>query len=673
MRLMDTHIHTIHALNPTAISSLDVRRPLGLSVRVSFAAMRIFLGSTTENIRDMKLVASWLRGIGAEVVPWDKIGLVYPGDRAFDRLLDIARNKVDAAIFIFAAEDRVWHRGAKVVRPRDNVVLEFGMFVAHLGVDRAIIFRKGEPALPSDLAGLQVIPHNNKAKRAIKEWYGRVSGSISFPSLAQGWQSPTLNSEKSSPIGRVRIYRSRNSSDADMYEDFCTARRATFIGVSHLHLVGYLERAIASCSDELPLEEIVVCYAASEDGALFERSNFRHNVKTSKIDIASLLMNPSVRRRLPEFRSLRFLQSTRHRTFGGCKFSRGTRGKSIYYVNHYLPGIQPKTEKMLTFRLEGSAESRGVGGELLSEYGLAFEVVTLNAESVGTFNPSPWDASVKQWRAFSGHCTAHQRSMSHLLDMAELKPCQRVLDIGTSTGDTATLMTPRGVYLTLLDSSPMMIQACRDLHGESADYFMCRAGTDEASAELGKKFDVIVCHLALPALAEDPASLGRLAAWCAFHLERSGRLALTCHNTALATPGSDYKPSADPLRQALKSVGNWENFRGLYRERPSRMFRPKEIEVAFSNSHFVIAKKETRAFEMSMKDRILMWSAPAVLDSLFDIKGLGNKIDGLIAEVEHKVWGRKTPDMLVSFWVFDRKLEATPAGAFGGPQQDISV
>ena len=52
--------------------------------------------------------------------------------------------------------DLLESRGAKAAVPRDNVLLELGMFIGHLGTDRTFMVcdRETEIKLPSDLAGV---------------------------------------------------------------------------------------------------------------------------------------------------------------------------------------------------------------------------------------------------------------------------------------------------------------------------------------------------------------------------------------------------------------------------------------------------------------------------------------------------------------------------------------
>ena len=64
----------------------------------------------------------------------------------------------DFGIFVFNPDDVVLSRGGKYAGPRDNVVLELGMFAGRLGVESTFIVmpRGANIKLPSDLLGLAV-------------------------------------------------------------------------------------------------------------------------------------------------------------------------------------------------------------------------------------------------------------------------------------------------------------------------------------------------------------------------------------------------------------------------------------------------------------------------------------------------------------------------------------
>jgi hypothetical protein len=118
--------------------------------------MKVFIGSSTESYEDLRTIGSWLEELQLEPLPWDKPGLFLPGENTLAKLLQTAED-VDAAIFIFGEDDRVWYRSDAMMQPRDNVLIEYGLFVGRLGPKRAIICRKGNPKTAADLHGITFI------------------------------------------------------------------------------------------------------------------------------------------------------------------------------------------------------------------------------------------------------------------------------------------------------------------------------------------------------------------------------------------------------------------------------------------------------------------------------------------------------------------------------------
>lgn len=74
--------------------------------------------------------------------------------------------KVDYAVFIFHPDDRVFIRDAEFDSVRDNVVLELGLFIGKLGLDKCFILiprSKGNNfRLPSDLLGVTVTTYDDQ-------------------------------------------------------------------------------------------------------------------------------------------------------------------------------------------------------------------------------------------------------------------------------------------------------------------------------------------------------------------------------------------------------------------------------------------------------------------------------------------------------------------------------
>ena len=136
--------------------------------------MRIFLGSSKESVDQMREVASWLESVaGVEAIPWDSPDLFPPGVNTLDALIRISRT-VDAAVFIFAEDDTVWYRSDMSRQPRDNVLIEYGLFLGKRGAKRAIIARSGSPKTPVDLLGMTVVDvspsKKNRAQIILKTW-----------------------------------------------------------------------------------------------------------------------------------------------------------------------------------------------------------------------------------------------------------------------------------------------------------------------------------------------------------------------------------------------------------------------------------------------------------------------------------------------------------------------
>ena len=119
--------------------------------------MKVFLASSHETIDNMREISSWIEEEGHEPLPWDSPHLFLPGENAFEKLIEISKKEVDAAVFIFGADDRVWYRADALHQPRDNVLIEFGVFASSLGPRRAIICTVGSPRIATDLRGIVVV------------------------------------------------------------------------------------------------------------------------------------------------------------------------------------------------------------------------------------------------------------------------------------------------------------------------------------------------------------------------------------------------------------------------------------------------------------------------------------------------------------------------------------
>ena len=136
--------------------------------------MKIFLGSSQESVDRMRLVADWIEENDHEPLPWDDQFL--PGELTLSRLIELSE-LVDAAAFVFAEDDQVWYRSDAVGQPRDNVLVEYGLFAGALGPERAIICMLGSPKIAVDLQGITTLDlkREHHAHRLVERWLTRMS------------------------------------------------------------------------------------------------------------------------------------------------------------------------------------------------------------------------------------------------------------------------------------------------------------------------------------------------------------------------------------------------------------------------------------------------------------------------------------------------------------------
>ena len=181
--------------------------------------MRIFIGSSRESLEVARIVATHLELIpnsDIKVLVWDTLEqeLFAPGEFTLESLEKIAHD-VDAALFIFAEDDKMWWRDEEVGSVRDNVLFEYGLFAGVLSRKRVAIVKIGNPKQISDLKGLNYIHYDpnkqNIAQRRLETWFKNVcmctpletQGSISVMSFLDA-----LNyAIKSAPfIGTLKVF-----------------------------------------------------------------------------------------------------------------------------------------------------------------------------------------------------------------------------------------------------------------------------------------------------------------------------------------------------------------------------------------------------------------------------------------------------------------------------------
>ncbi|MGB3686590.1 MAG: nucleotide-binding protein [Ornithinimicrobium sp.] len=125
---------------------------------------QLFIGSSSEGRHVARALQAELLPYG-EVVLWDQ-GVFEPGGYTLDSLISMA-HRCDFAVLVATPDDTRESRGQTASVPRDNVILEFGLFAGVLGRDRTYVLATEGTALPTDTLGLTRLAfHNQENPRA---------------------------------------------------------------------------------------------------------------------------------------------------------------------------------------------------------------------------------------------------------------------------------------------------------------------------------------------------------------------------------------------------------------------------------------------------------------------------------------------------------------------------
>ena len=139
--------------------------------------MEVFMGSSSDAKDYMDEIAVKLEELGVNTLPWyaSGKGIFIPSDNTIDALIKITK-RVQAAVFIFNADDKVWNdKSALEISDavRDNVLFEYGLFTGALGKENVCFVCKGKPKLATDLRGITYIDGDMKdalIKAKLKDW-----------------------------------------------------------------------------------------------------------------------------------------------------------------------------------------------------------------------------------------------------------------------------------------------------------------------------------------------------------------------------------------------------------------------------------------------------------------------------------------------------------------------
>lgn len=116
---------------------------------------RLFIGSSTEALPYAEALSDGLECPELQVTVWNQ-DVFHPSHFALESLEDAAKEH-DFAAFVFHPDDVIFSRKDFVDGPRDNVLLEAGIFMGAIGRMRTFILAPRGIKVPSDLFGFTTI------------------------------------------------------------------------------------------------------------------------------------------------------------------------------------------------------------------------------------------------------------------------------------------------------------------------------------------------------------------------------------------------------------------------------------------------------------------------------------------------------------------------------------
>lgn len=128
--------------------------------RVKNEKTLIFLGSSNEQSAVTDALHASLVALDHDPRHWKRDRVFKPSTYTMHGLDALART-ADLAVLVLHPDDSAVTRGRRRPVPRDNLLLEFGLFAGAIGLRRTIGLRpRGSVSLPSDLIGLTLIEYD---------------------------------------------------------------------------------------------------------------------------------------------------------------------------------------------------------------------------------------------------------------------------------------------------------------------------------------------------------------------------------------------------------------------------------------------------------------------------------------------------------------------------------
>lgn len=135
--------------------------------------MKIFIGSSTKKKSHAEKIAKALERESFTVFRWWDKKVFKGGDVTIDRLVEMS-GICDGAVFVFGIDDKlVVEKDGKVIElgaTRDNVFLEYGVFVSRHGRKKTLFITEEGVKIPTDLAGVTYLNEPDFPARVVNHF-----------------------------------------------------------------------------------------------------------------------------------------------------------------------------------------------------------------------------------------------------------------------------------------------------------------------------------------------------------------------------------------------------------------------------------------------------------------------------------------------------------------------
>jgi len=152
-------------------------RQRGSLVRPANATAKLFVGCSVEGLSVARALQEQLEHDPVHVTLWTD-DLFTPGSNTAAKLVQ-AVDESDFGVFVLGPDDVTTSRDVTTQSPRDNVILELGMFMGLHGPERALFIRpRGlDLKLPTDLLGITALDYD--ATHAVNDPIAAVASAAS--------------------------------------------------------------------------------------------------------------------------------------------------------------------------------------------------------------------------------------------------------------------------------------------------------------------------------------------------------------------------------------------------------------------------------------------------------------------------------------------------------------